>query len=172
MVNRLPETCGTRRVAGTEAYHSFPAPAQLARLNPAEMRGLGLSAAKAAALTELAEGFASGRCSEEEIAALPSSEAIERLQSFTGVGAWSARYALLRGLGRLEQFPSGDVGAARALSELLGGGPLTPTQAESFAQNWKEYAGLMYFHVLGNRYLPEHREQLPLARVPLPLPLP
>ncbi len=172
MLNRLAVAAGHHRTEHGDTYIAFPATDQILRLKPEEMRGFGLSGSKAAALAALAEVFATGRLRQSEIEQLPTPEALERLQQLDGVGAWSARYALLRGLGRLDVFPSGDSGAARALGELLGQGPMSPEQAEAFARHWKQYAGLLYFHLLGMRYLPERQERLALSRVPVPLTLP
>ena len=170
-MNRLAESAGSHRVIHNEKYLAFPAAEQVCRLKPDHLRVLGLSSTRAAALYELSEGFASGRLRPEEIEQLSTPHAMERLQSLSGVGAWSASYALLRGLGRLEVFPVGDVSAARTLGELLGKTPLTPEEAEAFALQWKEYAGLLYFHLWGNRYLPEEQGRLGLSRVPVQIPL-
>ena len=171
MVNRVAELAGCRKVIRNEKYFAFPSPDQIARLRPERLRDLGLSSVKASALVSLSEEFASGRCRQEQFEQLPTASAVEQLQQLPGVGAWSARYALLRGLGRLEVFPTGDVGAARTLGELLGRSLMTPEEAVSFASHWKEYAGLLYFHLLANRYLPEEQETLAMSRVPGQLPL-
>ncbi len=171
MMNRVSKLAGSYQVIQNEKYFAFPGPEQVSRLKPQQLRGLGLSNAKAAAMAALSEGFATGRHRQEEFEQLPTARAIEKLQSLPGVGAWSARYGLLRGLGRLDVFPTGDVGAARTLGELLGRSPMTPEEAERFARHWKQYAGLLYFHLLGNRYLAEQQERLVLSRVPIPLPL-
>ena len=83
---------------------------------------------------------------------------LARLQKLPGIGPWSARYALLRGLGRLEIFPAGDVGAAHTMGKLVGASAMTPREAQAFAEQWKDYAGLLYFHLLGSRFTEEARE--------------
>ena len=168
LIGRLAAAAGSSRAIGGEHYTAFPTAEQVLRLKPEQVRAAGFSAAKAGSLALLAEGFATGRYREEEIEALPTAAALDRLLRLPGIGAWSATCVLLRGLGRLDVFPAGDGGAARALGELLGR-PMTAAETEAFARHWKEYAGLMYFHLLGHRYLPEQAERLPISRVPVPI---
>ena len=62
---------------------------------------------------------ASGELDEERLAHMPTPSALEYLQELPGIGPWSAGLVLLRGMGRLDVFPPGDVGAMRELSALL-----------------------------------------------------
>ena len=50
---------------------------------------------------------------------MPSRQALHALMELPGIGPWSAALVLLRGFGRLDVFPPGDVGAARGLGPLL-----------------------------------------------------
>ena len=50
---------------------------------------------------------------------MPSRQAQHALMELPGIGPWSAALVLLRGFGRLDVFPPGDVGAARGLGPLL-----------------------------------------------------
>ena len=74
------------------------------------------------------------------------------LQQLGGVGRWSAEYALLRGLGRLEVFPGDDVGARNNLARRLGlASPLDYDGVRDAVARWAPYAGLAYFHLLAER---------------------
>jgi DNA-3-methyladenine glycosylase II len=74
------------------------------------------------------------------------------LQELGGVGRWSAEYALLRGLGRLEVFPGDDVGARNNLIRQLGlASPLDYDGVRRAVARWAPYAGLAYFHLLAER---------------------
>ena len=55
---------------------------------------------------------------------------------------------LLRGLGRLDVFPSGDVGAARTLGQILGRG-IEPKAAARIATRFAPLRGMLYFCMLG-----------------------
>ncbi len=169
IMNRVAEMAGTVERIGRDEYIAFPAPEQLASTPVTDLRTAGLSHFKCLALIRIAEGFACGRWSQTHLLGLPTAAAVEKLCALPGIGVWSARYALLRGLGRLDVFPSGDSGAARTLAGLLGRQRISPDEAESIASGWKGYAGLLYFHLLGNRYLPEPREPLSVSAVPVQL---
>jgi DNA-3-methyladenine glycosylase II len=65
---------------------------------------------------------------------LPTGVALKELQALPGIGPWSAGLILLRGLRRMEVFPTGDVGAARNLPALLGlAASWSPADASAFA---------------------------------------
>ena len=65
-----------------------------------------------------------------------------------GIGPWTADYVLLRGLGRLDVFPSGDVGAAHTLGRILGR-VIEPPDAVRFAARFAPLRGMLYFCMLG-----------------------
>jgi DNA-3-methyladenine glycosylase II len=68
------------------------------------------------------------------------------------VGRWSAEYALLRGLGRLEVFPGDDVGARNNLARSLGlDPPLDYSAVQRAVAPWAPYSGLGYLHLLLER---------------------
>ena len=95
------------------ALGSWPAP-RLTRC-----RHAGLSAAKAQTLPSAARIIADGILSEGQFEALPTPGARGRLQELAGIGPWTADAILLRGLGRLDVFPRGDVSARRNLAALI-----------------------------------------------------
>ena len=82
---------------------------------------------------------------------MSSKEAMRFLAELTGIGPWSASLVLLRGLGRLDVFPPGDVGAARGLSTLmrLEPGPSLDRIVERFG----DHRGYLYFCSLGGSLL-------------------
>jgi DNA-3-methyladenine glycosylase II len=117
----LTEAFGRRARFGKERYFAFPEPSRVARESEAALRKFRLSGSKAGAIARLAEAFASGELSESEIAKLSDEEAIERLTAIKGVGRWTAETGLLRGLGRADVFPGGDLGVVKYVAmELLG----------------------------------------------------
>jgi DNA-3-methyladenine glycosylase II len=117
----LSETFGRRGRFGGRTYVAFPAPEAFAAETAPAMRRFRLSDAKAKAILGLAEAFAEGALREEDIGALDDEAAIERLTAFRGVGRWTAEIGLLRGLGRVDIFPAGDLGVVKSLAQgLLG----------------------------------------------------
>ena len=140
----LAERYGRRaRFAGT-TYLAFPAPKRVAGARVAELRGLRLSNAKAETLARLAEGFASGKLCDAELAALPDEQVIARLVAIKGIGRWTADTALIRGLQRRDAFPAGDLGVVKVLArELLGrAGVQSEATMRRFSQRWRPHRAL------------------------------
>jgi DNA-3-methyladenine glycosylase II len=131
------------RFAG-ESYVAFPTPERLARETPRRLRRFRLSGAKSRTLVAVARAFASGRISEELLEPLPDEDAIERLTAIKGIGRWTAEIALLRGFGRPDVFPGGDLGVVKYLAiELLGRrARVTEEAMRRFARRWRPYRGL------------------------------
>jgi DNA-3-methyladenine glycosylase II len=115
-------------------------PALVAGLSPDELRAIGFSYAKAAAVLELAQRVVSGEFVFAELESLPDDEAISRLVGLRGVGPWSAQVFLLRTLRRPDVFPAGDMGLRRALVRLddLDDLPSVPS-AEDRAVAWRPW---------------------------------
>jgi DNA-3-methyladenine glycosylase II len=82
---------------------------------------------------------------------MSSKEAIRSLTELQGIGPWTASVILLRGLGRLDVFPPGDVGVVRGLSRLmrLEPGPRLDRVVERFGN----HRGYLYFYSLGGGLL-------------------
>ncbi len=135
---------GRRALFGKETYFAFPEPSRLAGQTEAGLREFRLSGSKAGAIIRLARGFASGALSESEIAKLSDEEAIERLTAIKGIGRWTAEIGLLRGLGRADVFPGGDLGVVKYVAmQLLGHrARVTEPLMRQFADRWRPYRGL------------------------------
>ncbi len=88
----------------------YPTPEEVARLGEAELRGCGLSRAKAAYIRDLAAHWSSGSLDPEHIATLPDEKAIAALTRVHGVGRWTAEMALIFSLRRPDVLPVDDLG--------------------------------------------------------------
>ena len=143
-LGHLAERFGTRTPDGMRA--GPPEPERVAGASLSTLREAGLSRRRAAELRDLArlplERF------ERELAALPDKQARARLLELPGIGPWTADYVLLRGLGRLDIFPEGDVGAAGTLGRILGR-VMEPRAAVRFAERFTPLRGMLYFCMLG-----------------------
>jgi len=135
---------GRRARHGGETFVAFPSPGRVARESERALRRFRLSGAKAGTLVRLAGAFASGDLSEAELERLPDEEAVERLTAIKGVGRWTAEIALLRGLGRPDVFPGGDLGVVKYVAmELLGHrARVSERRMRRFADRWRPYRGL------------------------------
>jgi DNA-3-methyladenine glycosylase II len=115
-------------------------PARLATTSEDELRGVGLSYAKARALRELAERVRSGTLDFDSLHGLGDEETLARLIQLRGVGPWSAQVFMLRDLHRPDVFPAGDIALRKAIAA-LDQLPATPStqEAEQRALAWRPY---------------------------------
>jgi DNA-3-methyladenine glycosylase II len=148
LLNRLVENFGSPSPLDRLA-HACPLPADLAEASPGALRAFGYSQNKERAILELSRSVASGKLNLESLRELDDAAALDKLLAIRGVGRWSAEYALLRGMGRLQIFPGDDVGGWRNLQKRLHlrARPDYAKTRKLLAQ-WKDYAGLLYLHFL------------------------
>ena len=148
-LNRLAETYGVPFDCGGNACPVFPDARSLARLQAEQARAVGVSANKARALVEGARNIIERNLSIDDFEKMDNESAFAELVKFRGIGRWSADYILLRGLGRLDVFPRGDIGALAGLNRWLRPGDrLSDSELEDKMSRWRGYAGLVYFHLL------------------------
>lgn len=119
IVGRLVERFGTHLEHVGRRFDAFPTADVIAGTRLASLRACGLSARKAESLRYIARAIELGQLREEQLAGMSTHDAFRALTELPDIGPWSAGLKLLRGLGRLDVFPAGDVGSARRLRELL-----------------------------------------------------
>jgi AraC family transcriptional regulator of adaptative response / DNA-3-methyladenine glycosylase II len=112
--------------------HLFPTPAAVAA---ADLEALGLTRARAHALLAFALAVRDGVITFDE----SSADLIQALSALPGVGAWTAGYVALRGLGEPDAFPSGDLILRREAG--VADAPLTPQDLEMRAELWRPFRG-------------------------------
>ena len=89
----------------------FPGPQALDKVTDEQLRGVGFSRAKTAAIRDIAEKTLAGVVpGSKAIAALPDEEIIERLTQVRGVGRWTVEMLLIFTLGRPDVWPVDDFG--------------------------------------------------------------
>jgi DNA-3-methyladenine glycosylase II len=143
-LGHLAESFGARTRDGARV--GPPDGDRVAEAPMSTLRKAGLSTRRAVELRELAR-MPLDRL-ESELTSLSDREARVRLLDLPGIGPWTADYVLLRGLGRLDVFPSGDVGAARTLGRILGRA-IDPSAAGRIAARFAPLRGMLYFCMLG-----------------------
>jgi DNA-3-methyladenine glycosylase II len=129
---------------GVRLYH-FPSIEQVQRSPDDLLRGAGLSAAKLATLRRVAEALEEGALDEARMEESPSPEAAGMLREIKGIGPWTAAVILLRGLGRLDVFPTNDTSVARNLA-LVGGA--APQDVAAVLEALGPERGMLYYHLL------------------------
>lgn len=151
MVGRLVQRFGQLLEWEGRRLHAFPAASAIARARIETLRACGLSRRKAESLRDFARAIASGELTETKLAALSTQEALVALTERPGIGPWSAALVLLRGLGRLDVFPPGDVGALRGLDELMATG--RGARLGAVVERFGALRGYLYFCALGGNLL-------------------
>ncbi|HEY7816776.1 MAG TPA: hypothetical protein VIG29_01050 [Vicinamibacteria bacterium] len=144
MLAELAERLGRKARLDGNVYYSFPSPRAIEAARVSELRRFRLSQAKAETLKRLAAAYVSGALSDVKLGALADDEAIELLTSHKGVGRWTAEFTLLRGLGRMDIFPGGDLGVVKYLAQGMLGyeGLALEKDMRRFAETWRPYRGL------------------------------
>jgi DNA-3-methyladenine glycosylase II len=140
----LARAFGQRASFDGRTYFRFPSPRRLAGLTSQELRRYRLSRAKAETLIRAAKAFVDGSLSQETLEELSDEEAIEYLSRIRGIGRWTAEFTLLRGLGRFDVFPGGDLGVVKYLAQGILGrtGKAREQEMREFAESWRPYRGL------------------------------
>jgi DNA-3-methyladenine glycosylase II len=147
IVGRLVERFGGCVEQDGRRLYAFPTAQVIGGATLERLRQCGLSSRKAEVLRALARAIGSGELSEEALSGMSTPAALQVLTALPGIGPWSASLVLLRGLGRLDVFPPGDVGAMRGLRALMRRGaqaPLGPV-----IERFGEQRGYLYFCALG-----------------------
>ena len=140
----LVRAFGASRVFAGRDWRAFPTAERLARESETTLRGFRLSAAKAGAIARLARACAKGELDEAKLAPLSDEEAIAELSRWKGIGRWTAEVVLIRGLGRLDIFPAGDLAVLKRLAPDWLSAKKRPTESDvrAFADRWKPYRSL------------------------------
>ncbi|MFY4731261.1 DUF488 family protein [Nitrospira sp. BLG_2] len=151
IVGRLVERFGKALEHDGRRFHAFPTAEVVAAARLDALRACGLSRRKAETLRQVANAIESGEITEQQLVRMSSSEAVLVLSELQGIGPWSASLVLLRGLGRLDVFPPGDVGVTRGLGKLMRLPP-GPSLAR-VVQRFGDHRGYLYFSSLGGALL-------------------
>jgi len=128
----------------------LPTAELLAGTAPARLQSFDLAAGRALALVRAAREVARGRvdlhCCEHE-------RCWRRLRRIPGIGPWTVEMLALRGQGRHDQLPAGDLGLLKLAGRLLSGGDPRARAEEREVRElfapYGEWAGLAAAHMLG-----------------------
>lgn len=129
------------RVVGLFAPKRFPSPTDLLAMPDARLRSAGLSAAKTAALKDLAAKTLDGTVPAlARVRRMPDDEIIERLTTVRGIGRWTVEMLLMFRLGRPDVLPVADLGVRKGFMVAYGREEM-PTHAEltAHAEAWRPF---------------------------------
>jgi DNA-3-methyladenine glycosylase II len=137
------------RVVAIYRPRRFPRPQDILDTPADRLRLAGLSAAKAAAVRDLAARTLDGtvppmgrvrRMSDEEI--------VERLTTVRGVGRWTVEMLLLFRLGRPDVLPLGDLGVRKGFARTFGRRVLSdPDVLSRRAERWRPYRSVASWYL-------------------------
>ncbi len=149
IMRRIVEAYGPPvEIAGLR-LHVFPSLQTFVDAKADDLRALGLSVNKSAHLRAIAATLLRGDLTADEIEALPTAQAAERLATLRGIGPWSAAVILLRGFARLDIFPMRDSGVAASIKRVTG----KPVDVDGVLEDLGPMRGMLYYHLLLARNL-------------------
>lgn len=141
---------GGEAEAWASGLRDLPTPAKLGDAAPALMQSCDLAGARAIALRRAAREVAQGRV---DLHGAEPERGWGRLRAIPGIGAWTVEMLALRGQGRYDQLPAGDLGLLKLVGRILSGGdPRARAQEHEVRElfgPYGEWAGLAAVHAAG-----------------------
>jgi DNA-3-methyladenine glycosylase II len=113
-----------------------------------DLRGCGLSNAKARWIVDIARKTHSGEFSFRRLVKLDDEAAIEMLDALPGIGRWSAEMYLMFALFRPDIFAMDDLGLRRGVDRLYGNGrKLSERRTLQITKAWAPYRTVASWHL-------------------------
>lgn len=119
----------------------FPTPESLLAMSDADMRAIGFSGSKTAALRDLAAKTIDGIVPDRQtLMALDDQEIIDRLTQVRGIGRWTVEMMLMFQLGRPDVLPIDDFGVRNGFRLAYGLRKMpTPRALAVFGERWRPF---------------------------------
>jgi DNA-3-methyladenine glycosylase II len=136
-----------QRFLGLYPRRAFPTAEQILQTPDARMRQCGLSAAKAAAIKDLALHVSDGRLRPAQLMKADDARVAALLLPVRGIGPWSVDMFLMFGLARPDVLPVGDLGVRKGMQQHFSLRALpSPERMTALASRWRPYrtAGAWY----------------------------
>jgi DNA-3-methyladenine glycosylase II len=137
------------RVVRLSAPRRFPTPRDLLQLPPEQLRQAGLSAAKTAAVRDLAARTLDGTVpSLARIRRMEDEEVIERLTEVRGIGRWTVEMLLIFRLGRPDVLPLADLGVRKGFARVFRKGKLPEASVMlRRGERWRPYRSVATWYL-------------------------
>lgn len=127
------------RLDDAPEYVCFPTPQALAAADPLHLKALGMPLKRAEALIHLARATLTGRLAS--VAPADIEQGVKYLQTFPGIGRWTANYFALRGWQAKDVFLPDDY----LIKQRFPG--MTPAQIRRYAERWKPWRSYALLHI-------------------------
>jgi DNA-3-methyladenine glycosylase II len=114
-------------------------PKRVAELTDEEIRTCGLSANKLLSLRSLSDHFLSDRMLRGNLDEHSDEEIHEHLIPIRGIGPWTVQMFLIFSLGRLDVFPTLDLGVRNAMQKHFENEEMPVTEMIERAEPWRPY---------------------------------
>ena len=129
-------------------YPKFPTPRQILDTKDAKLRSAGLSGMKVEYLKDLAQKIEDGKLKMRSLSKMSDDEIIEHLTQVKGIGRWTAQMFLIFSLGRLDVFPTGDLGLRKGVQMAFSLSELPkPKEVEKIGERWKPYRSVATWYL-------------------------
>jgi len=137
------------RVVALYRPRRFPRPVDILETPVERLRAAGLSAAKAAAVKDLAARTLDGTVpSMARVRRMSDAEIIERLTTVRGIGRWTVEMLLLFRLGRPDVLPLGDLGVRKGFARAFNRRALLdPLVLSRRAERWRPYRSVASWYL-------------------------
>jgi 3-methyladenine DNA glycosylase/8-oxoguanine DNA glycosylase len=117
------------------------------RAGEARLRSAGLSGAKARALLDLGDRVVTGDVKLATIGRKPDDEIVAELSKVWGVGRWTAEMFLMFQLGRLDVWPTGDLGVRNGFGRAWSlAAPPTPVELEALGERFRPWRSIVAWY--------------------------
>lgn len=138
LTGKVVAACG-EPLAQAPGYYTFPTPHALAAADPLALKALGMPLKRAQALIHLAQATLDGRFPLQAPADVE--QGVKMLQTFPGIGRWTANYFALRGWQATDVFLPDDY----AIKQRFPG--MTPAQIRRYAERWQPWRSYALLHI-------------------------
>jgi len=105
-------------------YDGLPTADAVLATPEARLRACGLSASKTASIRDLAEKVLDGTVELDRLGRLDDATVVAELVRVRGIGEWTAHMFLISQLGRLDVWPTGDLGVRNGFAAIHGLDPV------------------------------------------------
>jgi DNA-3-methyladenine glycosylase II len=147
--SRLIEKYGDVVRFDGRSFYAFPTAMSLATAKPNQMRADGLSRSKALYISELARRVENGELDLEGLRKRDDEAVVAELTKIRGVGPWTAEYALVRGMGRVNSLPADDLGIQHAVSQAYFKGKRIGSKGvRRVLSKFAPYSGIAAFYLM------------------------
>jgi 3-methyladenine DNA glycosylase/8-oxoguanine DNA glycosylase len=140
MRNMLVEKYGRAIKDSGVIYRAFPRPEVLVKAGLEDLYLIKMSKRKARYIFDTALALASRERDLDSLRSLPDNEVVRKLTEIRGVGLWTAHWFLIRGLGRPDAFPHGDLALRRTMKGLFHNERLfQPEETLKYSYRWSPF---------------------------------